>query len=163
MDLLPRQQAALAGLKCLFGLLLLIGVVWILALACGCSPRKEVVSLHHESSLIAASIAAGLEANDAGGRVYLVAATGSMEPTFKGGDYVVGVKTPFEDLKVGMIVNYFPEWAPKLLVIHRLVAKWPNGDGWIAEGDSRKNTAEIRSRVMAANYVDHVVSIYRSP
>lgn len=162
MDLLPRQQTALAGLKILFFVVMLGVVLWIVGASCGCQPKKEEIAVYHNTSDKAASIAADLEARDKGGRSYIVAPTGSMEPTLKGGDYVVGVKTPFEELQVGEIVNYFPEWNPNLLVIHRLVGKWPDG-GWIAEGDSPNNTAETKSRVTAQNYVNKIISVYRTP
>lgn len=162
MDLLPSQRAALAGLKCLFGIVLLGFVLWLLAMGCGCSQKKQEIALYHNTSDKAASIAADLEARDKGGRSYIVAPTGSMVPTLQGGDYVVGVKTPFEELQVGEIVNYFPEWNPNLLVIHRLVGKWPDG-GFIAEGDSTLNRAETKSRVTAQNYVNKIISIYRTP
>lgn len=162
MNLLPRQQTALAGLKILFFVVILGVVLWIVGASCGCHPKKEEIALYHSTSVVAAGIAAELEAKDKGGESYVVAATGSMMPTLVGSDYVVGVKTPFEELQVGEIVNYFPEWNPNLLVIHRLVGKWPDG-GFIAEGDSPKNTAERKSRVTAQNYVNHVISIYRTP
>ena len=128
----------------------------------GCAPKRETLAVYHESSPLAASIAAGLEAKDKGGLSYIVAPTGSMEPTLHGGDFVVGVPTPIAELKVGMIGNYTPERNEKRLTIHRIVATWPTG-GFVLEGDGEKNRAETKSIMDATNYANHVISVYRFP
>lgn len=141
---------------------LAIFFVLAVALVTGCARKRETLSVYHESSRVAARIAAELEAKANGGRVYEIAPTGSMEPTLHGGDYATAVPTRFENLAVGMIVNYRPDWNEKRLTCHRLAATWPNGM-FVAEGDGPKNGAETSSQVDAANYVDHVVSVYRFP
>lgn len=57
--------------------------------------------------------------------------TGSMVPTFKGGELRFVTKTPFNKLRPGRIVlTYFGfAWHP-----HRL--KWKQGDRWITQGDA---------------------------
>lgn len=131
-------------------------------LAVGCAPKREAISVYHETSTIAAKISADLEARDKGGIPYVIMPTGSMEPTIRGGDYVVSIPTLFADLKVGMIVVYTPEWNGQKVTVHRLVGVWPDG-GFIAEGDGPKNTAETQSRVDTSNYLGHVISAHRFP
>lgn len=162
MDLLPSQRAALAGLKCLFGIVLLGFVIWLLAMGCGCQPKREEIAVYHSTSVTAARIASELEAKDKGGLNYLVGDTASMAPTILPHDYVVAIKTSYADLKIGMVINYFASWNNGKLTCHRIVALWPSG-GWILEGDSAKNVAETKWTMDATNYVDHVVSIYRFP
>ena len=138
-----------------------------LALAClilcaACQPKREDLAVYHESSPLAASIAARLEAQDKAGTFYLVANTGSMEPTLHGGDYVVAVPTPYADLAVGMICNYKADWNTNPLTCHRIVATWPTG-GFVMEGDSQHNTAETKWVMDQHNYHDHVISAHRYP
>lgn len=163
MSLLRHQRVALSGLALLGKILLLCALVsFIIWALTACSQKREDIMVYHESSTIAASISASLEATDKHGKFYLVAPTGSMEPTLHGGDYVVAVPTPFAALAVGMIVNYTPTWNEGRLTCHRIVAAWPTG-GWVMEGDSAKNTAETKWVLDETNYVDHVISIHRFP
>lgn len=66
--------------------------------------------------------------------VYVLADTGSMKPSLQGGDYVVSARVPFEQLKLGDIVNYRPVWNSRRLTIHRIVAQ--SREGWILAGDN---------------------------
>lgn len=156
-----ESSPALRGLVVSLLFVVVVGLVALTTLP-GCTVKHEDIAVYHESSPAAAEAAATLEAKDKGGAVHLVAATGSMEPTLHGGDYVVGLPTAFADLRVGMIVDYTPDWNERRLTVHRLVATWPDG-GFLAEGDGPKNAAETQSRVSTVNYVDHVTSVYRFP
>tara|TARA_R110000868_G_C10731580_1_gene751647 strand:- start:221 stop:613 length:393 start_codon:yes stop_codon:yes gene_type:complete len=129
----------------------------------------EKVVVHHESSAVAAKLAARLEANDKGGKDYWNGASPSMAPAILPYDAIVAMPTPYADLKVGMVCNYYASWnldangKPKL-TCHRIVAVWPDGS-FLMEGDAPKeqNTAETKSKMDAKNYVDRVVSVYRFP
>lgn len=134
----------------------------VFALA-ACVPEREAVTVYHESSQVAALVAAQLRATELGGVVNVTTNTGSMEPTLHGGDYLVSVPTPYAQLEVGMIVNYRPDWNHGQLTCHRLVARWQIGGGWIVEGDGPKNRAENNERMTEDKYVSHVVAVYRFP
>lgn len=162
MPLLRHQQVALVGLKYLFGLILAVGIIVAICMSCGCQPTREEIAVHHESSALAVGIAAALEAKDRDGKVYIVAPTGSMRPTLLDGDYIVALKTPYADLKVGMVVNYFATWNAGKLTCHRIAGSWPTG-GFLLEGDGEQNRAETKSKMDATNYVDRIVSAYRWP
>jgi signal peptidase I len=97
---------------------------------------------------------------DGGYKIYQVAPTGSMQPTMDGGDYVIAVKMPYEDLKEGDIINYTPKWNNGGLVVHRLVQK--DKGGWIASGDANKRS-ESWERVTPETYRDKAVKIVRKP
>lgn len=162
MDLLPRQQTALAGLKILFFVVMMGVVLWIMVASCGCQPKKEEIALYHSTSVVAARVASELEARDKGGKNYLVGDTASMAPTILPHDYLVAVPTPYSELRIGMICNYFAAWNHGLLTCHRIVAVWPSG-GFIMEGDSAKNLAESKWSMDEGNYLDRIVSCYRFP
>lgn len=108
----------------------------------------------------AAKIAAFYDAiREMGGNAYVAADTGSMRPTLDGGDSILCLPVPYEDLKEGDIVNYRPKWNNGKLTIHRLVLK--DKGGWIASGDGNKRS-ENWERVTKDNYVDRATQIYRT-
>lgn len=162
MDLLPRQRLALQGLKYLFGILLLGVVLWIVVMGCGCQPKREEIAVYHATSDLAAALAAGSEASSKNGSTYHVGDSASMAPTILPHDYVVAIKTPYADLKIGMVVDYYATWNNGKLTCHRIVSSWPTG-GFVMEGDGQQNTAESKWVMDDKNYVDHVVSAYRFP
>ena len=133
----------------------------------GCVPVKEEVIVYHESSRLAALVAANLEANQKGGLSYFISnKDGSMRPVILPYDYIVAVPTPFEELKIGMVCNYYASWnlgtdGKPILTCHRIVDTWPNG-GFLMEGDGPNNTPEKTSGMYRKNYVDHVISTYRA-
>lgn len=84
--------------------------------------------------------------------------TGSMEPTQVGCDVLV--YTPANDVEVGDVVVYDPEWRSGL-VIHRVIAE--HEDGYVLKGDNNPapdpeivTDAQIISEV---NYVVHTGSV----
>lgn len=161
MNLLWRQELwkLRASLVCLaFGLSALV-----LLVAPACVPEREDIAVFHESSQAAASVAAHLRAKELGGIVNVTTDTGSMEPILHGDDYIVSVPTPYEQLEVGMIVTYRPDWNNGRLTCHRLVGRWHIGGGWVVEGDGPKNRAETNERMTKEKYVSHVIAVYRFP
>jgi hypothetical protein len=136
----------------------------ILILMAGCRPAHEELAVYHASSPAAAEIAAQLEAKEKGGHLFVLAKTGSMEPTLHGGDCLVGVPTPFKQLQAGMICTYKASWNTFPSTCHRIVGTWPDGT-FVMEGDADKNrnTAETTSYMGANNYQFHIVSVHRYP
>lgn len=92
--------------------------------------------------------------------VYGVGNTGSMLPTMDAGDYLIGIKVPYEELKEGDIVTYNPDWNGKKSVVHRLVLK--DKRGWILSGDNNPRS-ESWERMTPEKYTSKVVKIIRKP
>ncbi len=130
--------------------------------AFGCAQRKDDLTIYHEASSSAASLAAKLEAQEKGGRVYAFSGT-SMEPTLHEGDITVAIPTPFSELRVGMVCNYKASWNNFPVTVHRIVDKWNGREGFVMEGDATTNTAETRSTMDATNYIDRIISVHRFP
>lgn len=118
--------------------------------------RPTATQTAEESRLHARDLPGG------GGLQLIVMPTGSMEPTIKGGDYLV-VDTKgarYEELRAGEIVTYRADWLPKDAppVTHRLVKK--DSYGWVLSGDANPRS-EPQWRVTKGTYVGKVIAIYR--
>jgi signal peptidase I len=133
----------------------------LVAMLQGCSGGKRIdPPLYFESSLPAARLAAHLHAQDAGGVIFQLLPTGSMEPLMKGGDFIVVRGGGFDALQEGQVIAYRAAWIPGdgLPVAHRLVGR--DSHGWILSGDNNPRS-EPQWRVTERNYIGLVIAIYR--
>jgi len=80
-----------------------------------------------------------------------------MVPTIKDNFIIECIKVNFNELKVGDIVNYKPQWNNYKLTCHRLVMK--DKYGFIASGDNNMYS-ESFERITEDNYVNKVIVIY---
>lgn len=117
--------------------------------------RNPAVVMHDSEA--AARKAAIAESSERSGKWYRTTGTGSMEPLVAGRVFMAAVPKPYEELKVGEIVNYKPKWANGDTVVHRLVQK--DRGGFIASGDNNPRS-ESEERVKPDNYLNTVVTIH---
>lgn len=137
-------------------------LITLLFAATGCAPqtkqfegRNPHVITHPDA--LTANLAAIHEAAAKSGEWYECVGTASMEPLIIGQAYLVAVRVPYADLRVGDVVNYRPEWTGGRLTVHRLVSR--DGGGFIASGDNNR-WSESYERVTEAKYVDKVITIH---
>jgi len=145
----------LRGNRLSLSLWALVGLCALAALWPGCAPRVENPSVYWENTPRQAQIAADLHAKDRGGKAYLVAPTGSMEPFIAGGDYVVVV--PAKEVVVGRVYLYAAPWAA-LPVLHRAAAT--HGNGWIMSGDANRHYEKGGLTVYRDQIIGECVAIY---
>jgi hypothetical protein len=149
---------------------LFLAIILCLSLT-ACAPKHEEIPLFTYPSVLLASLSAAAHAADLNGRspagqpqkgLYNVLDTHSMEPTLRGGDYiVVDTKFSFANLKGGMPITYTAGWTKPgdPPVTHRTRDKTPTG--WTVQGDNN-NAAELGMwRVNEKDYIGKVVAIYR--
>ena len=139
---------------------LFVLAAWVLAaLSSGCAtsatapiaPRSNV---SRESALTMAQFTASA----VGGRVFTVAATGSMKPTLDENSIVTVETVNFATLRQGDIVIY--RSAVGAPIIHRLYEQ--HGDCWLVLGDN--NPSIDREAVTQTNFLGRVCAIfYTSP
>ena len=91
-----------------------------------------------------------------GGKVWQVAATGSMRPLMAGGEYVVTVEN-FDAIERGQVLVYHATYN-RNPIIHRAVEL--DAHGWLMSGDSAP-VSESWARVTRENYLGTVVVGYR--
>ena len=58
-----------------------------------------------------------------GGKYYFIVTSGSMEPLFDAGDFVVCSKTTFEDVQVGDVIAVKYPYKEGVIIIHRVVER----------------------------------------
>ena len=151
-----RTTLLTAGVVCVLGALLLLGLRNHRALERGLPPRIAC------ESQIAAKIAAGPNA-------IAILGTGSMAPFISPApagsnplETVVAYAAPapggtYEQIKTGSLVVYAAEWSPQFSVIHQAAQR--ENDGWVMTGLNNKGY-ENRYRVTAANFRALVSTIY---
>jgi len=93
-------------------------------------------------------------ATSIGGKVYMIAPSGSMLPTLDEGSIVTIEKVSVEKLKKGDIVVY--RNAAGLPIIHRLYER--HNDLWFVLGDN--NTSVDRETVSSENLLGRVCAIF---
>jgi hypothetical protein len=151
--------------------LFLIAVALLAFGGCGYPKHIDPLLLTYPSARVA-ELSAQARAKDIGGLVYKVANTHSMEPVLMGDDYiVVDTRVPYEQVKIGQVINYHADWQPPPLptVTHRAVVR--DKDGLLVEGDNVRPEidprtgqdihSEARWRVTKDSYVGVVDTIYR--
>lgn len=109
---------------------LLLAIV-VLALA-GCAKRIDPEVKAYATALEAWTHAQA-DVINTGAQLYIVANTGSMEPTLTTEDLLVVVREPYDSLQNGYIVTFKANWRPDPIT-HRLSIK---RDGvWATSGDA---------------------------
>jgi hypothetical protein len=148
-------------------LVLPLALLTALLLGCGYAKRIDPQLLTYPTENMR-DLSAINHAIDIHGVVYSVADTHSMEPLIYGGDKIVVAPTPLTRIADGSVIVYRPDWAPVLLVVHRIVAS--DASGKLVSGDNvkpdiadngRDQRTESRYRVTESNYMGEVVGIYR--
>lgn len=101
------------------------------------------------------------------GFYFIAADTHSMEPTIWGGDWLIEVRKPIEQVEIGEIITDRGDWqkpeAPP--ETHRVVLK--DKDGLMVSGDNVNPVqadgvhSETQYRVREDNYIGTVLRIYR--
>jgi signal peptidase I len=133
--------------------LLLAG--WAIVLGSGCAmssiaPIAPRSAVPRESAMSMAQFTASA----VGGKVFTVAATGSMKPTLDENSIVTVETVTFTALRQGDIVIY--RSAAGAPIIHRLYEQ--HGDRWLVLGDN--NPAIDREAVTAGNFLGRVCAIF---
>ena len=141
--------------------MLRLGIALLVGLLAGCSAKRidpQVLSYPTEALR---RLSAEAHAKDVLGFVTLpVQNTHSMEPLIYGGDLLVVAPTPFAPGLDGRVIACRPQWNPKLLEVHRIVAH--DAYGYLVEGDNvDAEHPENKWRVTKDNYVGEIVGVYR--
>lgn len=162
------QQTALSGLKLVFGLVVLVALVWALAATQGCSRSAPHVDPLREE------FATG-EAALAGAQTHAVAALGqhvvgpthgtSMEPLIYAGDFLVLQERAFGEVREGKVYGYLPKPGAEFptlpadynaLPVHRAVLH--DSGGFLLSGDNSPRS-DSNVRLTAANLVGECVYV----
>ncbi len=125
-----------------------------LAIFAGCASSSRSIAPQSNVSRENALTMAQFTASAVGGRVFTVAATGSMKPTLDENSIVTVETVTFAALRRGDIVIY--RSATGAPIIHRLYEQ--QGNRWLVLGDS--NASIDRESVTATNFLGRVCAIF---
>jgi signal peptidase I len=108
-------------------------VIAVIALAgCAKAPRLDP-EIRTYPTVLEAWTHAQADVINTGAALYIVANTGSMEPTLTTEDLLIVVREPYESLQAGRVVTFKADWRPAPIT-HRLTIK---RDGvWGTSGDA---------------------------
>lgn len=139
--------------------------VWVIAVVLlffGCTPKRGEIKTYWGNTPAQAQEASKLHARDIGGFYSVILPTGSMEPTLSGGDWIVYVKQPYANVRVGMMAIYQARWrAPTDPEVCHWVSA-PLGKEWIMDGEANAHYENTQKMLMGEKeFFGEVVAIYK--